>query len=88
MCVYTAYGQLRTVCVSFHINVYSIWITDEPVCVILCLCVQLMDDDEPCVIPHVCVQSLDTIQYDTTLLSLCREICFLARHLHKNIEYS
>ena len=29
-----------------------------------------------------------TIQYNTTLLSLCREICFLARHLHKNIQYS
>ena len=28
------------------------------------------------------------IQYNTTLLSLCREICFLARHLHKNIQYS
>ena len=27
-------------------------------------------------------------QYNTTLLSLCREICFLARHLHKNIQYS
>ena len=30
----------------------------------------------------------NTIQYNTTLLSLCREICFLARHLHKNIQYS
>ena len=28
----------------------------------------------------------DTIQYNTTLLSLCRGICFLARHLHKNIQ--
>jgi len=27
----------------------------------------------------------NTIQYSTTLLSLRREICFLARHLHKNI---
>ena len=26
------------------------------------------------------------IQYNTTLLSLNREICFLARHLHKNIQ--
>ena len=26
------------------------------------------------------------IQYNTTLLSLCREICFLVRHLHKNIQ--
>ena len=26
-----------------------------------------------------------TVQYNTTLLSLCREFCFLARHLHKNI---
>ena len=25
------------------------------------------------------------IQYNTTLLSLCREICFLARRLRKNI---
>ena len=24
-----------------------------------------------------------TIQHNTTLLSLCREICLLARHLHK-----
>ena len=30
----------------------------------------------------------NTIQYNTNLLSLCREICFLARHLHKNIQYS
>ena len=29
-----------------------------------------------------------TIQYNIILLSLCREICFLARHLHKNIQYS
>ena len=29
-----------------------------------------------------------TVQHNTTLLSLCREICFLARHLHKNIQYS
>ena len=30
-----------------------------------------------------------TIQYNITLLSLSREICFLARHLHKkNIQYS
>ena len=33
-------------------------------------------------------KSYNTIQYNTTLLSLCREICFLARHLHKNIQYS
>ena len=45
--------------------------------------------------------SFATIQYNTTCtkynlynnttctkLSLCREICFLARHLHKNIQYS
>ena len=30
----------------------------------------------------------NTIQYNTTLLSLCREICFLARHLHNNIQYN
>ena len=30
----------------------------------------------------------NTIQYNTTLLSLCREISFLARHLNKNIQYS
>ena len=30
--------------------------------------------------------SYNTIQYNTTLLSLCREICFLARHLHKNMQ--
>ena len=29
-----------------------------------------------------------TIQYNATLLSLCRNICFLARHLHQNIQYS
>ena len=28
------------------------------------------------------------VLYNTTLLSLCREICFLARHLHKNIQNS
>ena len=28
------------------------------------------------------------VQYNTILLSLCREISFLARHLHKNIQYS
>ena len=27
-----------------------------------------------------------TIQYNTTLLSLCREICFLARHLHETFN--
>ena len=26
------------------------------------------------------------LQYNTTLLSLCREICFLARHLHKTFN--
>ena len=29
-----------------------------------------------------------SIQYNTTLLSLCREVFFLARHLYKNIQYS
>ena len=24
--------------------------------------------------------------YNTNVLSLCREICFLARHLHENIQ--
>ena len=31
---------------------------------------------------------LNTIQYNTTLMSLCREICFLARHLFENIQYN
>ena len=29
-----------------------------------------------------------SLQYNTNLLSLCREICFEARHLHKNIQYN
>ena len=30
----------------------------------------------------------NTVQYNRTLLSLCREICLLARHLHKTFtEY-
>ena len=30
-----------------------------------------------------CTIQYNTIQYNTTWLSVCREICFLARHLHK-----
>ena len=36
----------------------------------------------------IVIDQYNTIQYNTTLLSLSREICFLARHLHKNIQYS
>ena len=58
-----------------------------PVCVSLSLC------GCGCVgrCMYVCVNSYRLlgdyvmIQYNTTLLSLCREICFPARHLHKNI---
>ena len=35
-----------------------------------------------------CNWNLAKIQYNTTLLSLCREICFLVCHLHKNIQYN
>ena len=37
--------------------------------------------------PHSSYRTIyNTIKY--SLLSLCREICFLARHLHKNVQYS
>ena len=32
------------------------------------------------------LDSRNTIQYNTTVLSLCREICLLARHLHKTFN--
>ena len=40
-----------------------------------------------CTHPEISPESY-TIQYHTTLLSLCREICFLAHNLHKSIQYS
>ena len=44
--------------------------------------------DSGCCCREVAICSVNVIQYNTTLLSLCREISFVARHLHKNIQYS
>ena len=58
----------------------------------VCLCVCVCGGGGVCM--YVCVNSYRLlgdyvmIQYNTTLLSVCREICFPARHLHKNIQYS
>ena len=34
---------------------------------------------------HACT-AVKGLQYNTTLLSLCRQICFRARHLHENVQ--